>query len=397
VTKKLDIWPALPIVVHHRPYRKGKLDNLIAAIKHNDRVCNIDFRAFFDTSQLEEVVSVMQVPFPALTDLKLVSNEAFETVTVIPDSFLGGSAPRLQRLHLEGISFPGLPKLLLSATDLVSLQLHLPHSGYISPDAMVTCLSALVRLKSFTLEFESRQSRQDRESRHLPPPTRTLLPALTLLRFKGVREYAEDLMTWIDAPLLHRLRIAFFNEPVPNIPRLSHFINRIPKFQALDEARVIFSDSGVRAAFPLPIQTIGYEALVLGILWDESVGQLSSLARLCRSLLPTLAKVERLHIYGEGSLRPLHWSGAIQHSHWLELLHLFTGAKDLYLSEDLAPCISPLLRQLVGERTTEVLPAVQNLFLYEYQQQQRRPVEEGIKNFVAPHQLSEHPIAVWSI
>jgi hypothetical protein len=54
VTKKLDIWPALPIVVHHRPYRKGKLDNLIAAIKHNDRVCNIDFRTFFDISQLEE-------------------------------------------------------------------------------------------------------------------------------------------------------------------------------------------------------------------------------------------------------------------------------------------------------------------------------------------------------
>jgi hypothetical protein len=381
VTKKLDIWPALPIVVHHRPYRKGKLDNLIAAIKHNDRVCNIDFRTFFDMSQLEEVVSVMQVPFPALTDLKLVSNEAFETATVIPDSFLCGSAPRLQHLHLEGISFPGLPKLLLSATDLVSLQLHLPHSCYISPDAMVTCLSALVRLKSFALEFESPQSRQDRESRHLPPPTRTLLPALTLLRFKGDREYAEDLMPQIDTPLLHRIHITFLNEPIPHIPHLSQFINRIPKFQALDDARVVFSDDEIRVAFPLPMRTIEYEALVLGISWDEPVGRLSSLAHLCRSCLPTLAMVEQLYIYGEGYFRPLHWLKSIQHSCWLELLHLFTGARNLYLSEELASCILPVLRQLVGESTTEVLPALQNLFSY----QQRRHVGEGVENVVAAH------------
>jgi hypothetical protein len=326
----------------------------------------------------------MQVPFPALTDLKLVLNKAFETVTVIPDSFLGGSTPRLQRLHLEGISFPGLPKVLWSATDLVSLQLwDLPHSYYISPDVMVTCLSALVCLKSFTLEFESPQSRQDRESRHLPPPTRTLLPALTLLRFKGVYEYAEDLMTRIDAPLLHRLHITFFNETVPKIPHLSQFINRIPKFQAFDDASVAFSDDDVRVTLS--------EGLVLGILWDE-FGQLSSLVRLCGSSLPTLAMVEQLYIHGEGSFRPFHWLKGIQHSCWLELLHLFTGARNLYLSEELAPCILPVLQQLVGESTTEVLPTLQNLFLY----QQRRPVGEGVENFVAAHQLSKHPIAVWS-
>jgi len=382
VLAKLDIWPALPIVVYHRPHRKEKMDNLIAAIKHNDRVCNIEFCSSFDILQLEEVMSAMQVPFPALTDLKIVSFEAFKTVTVIPDSFLGGSTPRLQRLHLEGISFPGLPKVLLSATDLVSLQLwDLPHSFYISPDVMVTCLSALVRLKLFTLEFKSPQSRQDRESRHLPPPTRTLLPALTLLTFNGVYEYAEDLMTRIDAPLLRRLHITFFNETVPNIPHLSQFINRIPKFQALDDAHVAFFDDDVRVTLS--------GRLVLGILWDE-FGQLSSLARLCRSSLPTLAMVEQLYISGDVS----HSLEGIQHSHWLELLHLFTGAKNLYLSEETAPCISHVLRQLVGERTTEVLPALQNLFLYGYQQ--GSPVRGGIENFVAARQLSGHPIAVHS-
>ena len=184
VVEKLDIWPALPIVVYQHGFLKRRLNNLIAAIKHNDRVCKIDLHSFFDVWQLERIVSEMQVPFPALKDLELVMDKGSETVMVIPDSFLGGSSPRLRRLHLGGVLFPGLPKLLLSATDLVSLQLrHLPHSFDISPDAMVTYLSTLGRLKLFTLEFKSSQSRQGRKSRRLTPPTRTLLPALTSLRF----------------------------------------------------------------------------------------------------------------------------------------------------------------------------------------------------------------------
>ena len=395
VKKMLDAWPALPIVVYYPykdlDYQDQNMVNLIAAIKHNDRVCKIDFCTFHDVSQLEEVVSAMQVPFPALTDLEFVFVEEFETEVVIPDSFLDGSAPRLQRLHLAGISFPGLPKLLLSATDLVSLQLHLPHFWYISPDAMVTCLSASVRLKLFTLKFESRQ---DRDSRHLPPPTPTLLPALTSFRFQGVYEYAEDLMARIGAPLLHRLYITLFNETVPITPQLSQFINRIPSFRALNGARIAFSDDEVRITFPLPIRRIGYEGLVLGISWDNSVGQLSFLARLCRSFLPTLAMVEQLYIYGEGSLSPLHWPENILHSQWLELLHLFTGAKNLFLSDDLAPCISTILRQLAGERRTEVFPALENLFLHEYQQ--LWSVKEGFEAFVAARQLSGQPITLRS-
>jgi F-box-like len=404
VTEKLDIWPALPIVLYHHFYPGQKMDNLIAALKYNDRVCKIDFRMVL---RLEEVVSVMQVPFPALTDLTLF---LFERATVIPDLFLGGSAPRLQHLYLDCIPFPGLPKLLLSATHLVSLCLHnLPHSCYISPDAMATCLSALVRLKHFSLEFESPQSRQDRENRHLPPPTHILLPALTLLRFQGAHKYVEDLMALIDAPSLHCFHITFFNETVPNIPNLFEFINRIPKFQALDDARVTLSDDEVRVTlsdndikftvFGDEIRVTIPEGLVLGISWDRSVGHLSSLARNCRPFLPAIATVEQLYIYGDRTSRALlRWS-EIQHSHWLELLHLFTGAKNLYLSKDLVPYISPVLRQLVEERTTEttqVLPALQNLFLYEFQQQ--RPVEEGIESFVAARQLSGRPIVVrsWS-
>ena len=119
----------------------------------------------------------MQEPFPALTHLVLSSD--IEPAPVVPGSFMGGSAPRLQDLRLEGVPIPGLPKLLSSATDLVHLILRrIPHSGYISPEAIVTCLSSLPRLEKLYLGFESPRSRPNRETRRPPPLTRFVLPAL---------------------------------------------------------------------------------------------------------------------------------------------------------------------------------------------------------------------------
>jgi hypothetical protein len=57
----------------------------------------------------------MQEPFPELTHLYLWLYD--ETVPVLTDSFLGGSAPLLQFLELNGIPYAGLPKLLLSGTE----------------------------------------------------------------------------------------------------------------------------------------------------------------------------------------------------------------------------------------------------------------------------------------
>ena len=65
----------------------------------------------------------------------------------------------------------------------------IPHSGYISPKAMVAPLSVLSSLEKFHLEFISPQSSPGLESQHLHPPTRSILPALVKFHFKGVTEY----------------------------------------------------------------------------------------------------------------------------------------------------------------------------------------------------------------
>ena len=289
------------------------------------------------------------------------------------------------------ISFPGLPDLLLSSTGLVSLELRrVPHSWYISPDAMVTHLSALTRLESLILGFKFRRSRPDRESRRSPPPIRTIIPALTRFKFEGATEYAEDLVTRIDTLRLDNLDITFFPETVLDISNLSQFISRrVPKFQTPDEARVTFSYDYITAKLFFP--AAGHERFVLGILGDESARRLSSFIHLCRPFLPAFARVERLYIYQYGNRRQ-RWEDMFHWQAWQDfplLLYFFTHAKDLYVSSEVTTYIVPFLKHLVGERTTEVLPALQNLFLHK-----GLSGHTDIEDFIAARELSGQPIVV---
>lgn len=172
--KALEVWPSLPIVIKGDYHSNPGQDNLMAALEHNDRICEIKLW-FVSSSLWERVSGVMQVPFPRLTHLDLW----FTDPSPVPDWFLGRSAPRLRKLALKGASFSRLPRLLLSAPGLVELTLrNIPHSGYIPPKAMVDCLSTLTRLRELDFSFNSPRSRPNRGSRHPPLPTRTLLPSL---------------------------------------------------------------------------------------------------------------------------------------------------------------------------------------------------------------------------
>jgi hypothetical protein len=365
------------------------VDNVIVALKHNNRICRINL-CDIPRSQLEKVLAAMQQPFPALTYLRF---QPGDTVPIDSDSFLGGlTAPRLQELILDRISFPGLPKLLLSATHLVHLRLGtIPHSGYIPPQAMATCLTVLTMLESLLIEFESFRCRPDRRSRRPrpPPPTPTLLPVLTKLCFKGVSEYLEDLVAQIDAPILDKLDITFFHQLIFDTPQLTQFITRTPKFKAHDEARVFFADWHVWVTLPQAHDG----GLELAISCSHSDWQLSSLAQVCSSSFPQplISAVEHLYIL-ENRFSHLRWQDNIESSQWLELLRPFTAVKGLYISREFAPRIAPALQELVGERETEVLPALQTLFLEETIPSGH--IQETIGRFVAARQLASHPVVV---
>ena len=91
---------------------------MVAALEseHSNRICEIYIE--MTNSRWERFTEAMQKPFPELTHLQVWTHDV---VPVLPDSFLGGSAPRLRTLELESIPFPSIPKLLLSANRLVKL------------------------------------------------------------------------------------------------------------------------------------------------------------------------------------------------------------------------------------------------------------------------------------
>jgi len=118
------------------------------------------------------------------------------------------------------------------------------------------------------------------------------------------------------------------------------------------------------------------------------------LAQVCSSSLYLISSLEHLYIHEtEYTFQP-NWPDNIEDVQWLELLRPFTTVKTLYLSRDITSRIAPALQELVGERATEVLPALQSLFLEELHPLGR--VQEAIDKFVAARQLSNHPTIVVS-
>jgi hypothetical protein len=87
-----------------------------------------------------------------------------------------------------------------------------------------------------------------------------------------------------------------------------------------------------------------------------------------------------------------NWQDDMEDTQWLDLLRPFTSVKDWRLSEYSVPFIAPALQELSGERVTDVLPALQNLFFTG--PMPSGPVKEAIQKFIAARQLAGFPVTV---
>ena len=149
VREMLDVWPPFPIEI--LSFDLG--DNTIAALEHRDRICTFRVNLNLTCSQLERFTTVTREPFPALTSLHIWSEDG--TLPVLPVTFSKGFAPRLRSLVLKRVPFQTIPQLVLSFNDLSELFLEaIPYIGYTSPEAMVTGLAALTKLRMLYINFE---------------------------------------------------------------------------------------------------------------------------------------------------------------------------------------------------------------------------------------------------
>ena len=395
LTKTLDMWPELPIVIHvddEKFCRPPGVGDVISMLKRHDRVCQISIDSA-PNSLLKEVAT-MSASFPALVELKLASFE--DDPLVLPDSFLSG-APHLQSLNLWGIPFPGIGKLPLSTHNLVFLSLgFLPPSRDFSPDAMVDILSALTKLKTLHLNFDHSEIPQisaHRASQRTPVPTRVALPTLTTFAFYGDSDYLENMVSCIDAPL-DRIFVTFSNQLVFfDMPLLRDFICRTGIFYTPNRLDTFLSYIDARIALSHQNRDNNLEVFNLEIPYPSGAVelQLSSLAQACSKFLPPLPSLEHLAIYNS-KLFPFRWRHGVNNNQWMELLRPFTTVKDLILDELVVFSVAQALQELVGEQVTEILPVLQNIFLEGTPSSDLVP--EGIAKFVGARELSGHPVIV---
>ena len=395
----LDTWPNLPIHIlcatadGYKAWRWHGENNLIAALEHTDRICQIQLDG--PGSQLEGILLAMRKPFPALTGLDISSSGDTDLGAMAgsPEAFLGGCAQHLRSCKLWEVEFLGIWKLLLTANHLVTLILwNIPHSMYASPKELVTYLSTMPNLESLSIGFRSPQSThnwRDQLNRLLSPLARVVLPSLTNLEFQVESEYIEDFITRIDVPLLDNVDITFFDQPIFHTSRLQDFLARFEKFKAPSRGSVMFWGTS-SIAFELELEP---GCLSFGIACGELGRQVSSMTQLSGSSLCLASALKRLDVRWGFSL-VLDRQDEAENTQWLDLLRPFTGLKDLHLGKGFVLRIALALQELPGERVTEALPALQNLFIEGLELS--GPIQEALGQFVAARQLSGLPVVIHS-
>jgi hypothetical protein len=399
LTKTLDIWPQLPIVIHVDDKEDRSLPSVtdvISVLERNDRVCKM-FIDDVPNSSLEAVVATSE-PFPALIELELAS---FKVDTpILPDSFLGGSVPSLRSLKLWGIPFPALGKLLLSTRELVALSLeYIPISGFVSPEAMVVILSALTGLQSLHLGFETPEFWTPEPNRRPSALTRVMLPALITFEFAGNGKYLGDIASRIDAPLDHiAVTVTSYdqNRREFNFPLLRDFVCRTKILNAPHRAEMSFSNSYSMISLFQRKEGGDFKVLNLAIPCYTSnwtTDSLSVLAQACSSLLVPLPSLEHLNIYkSKYEILLLQWENEVEKSQWMVLLCPFITVKDLVLDKPVVLSVASALQELIEEQVTEILPSLQTIFLEGFQLSS--PVPEGIAKFIAAWELYGRPVVV---
>jgi hypothetical protein len=342
----LDIWPELPILIRWTArLRDAGLDDIIAALEHNDRVCEIEVDHPTDYAW-GRIMEAMQRPFPLLTGLHLWSlADDDDNLLALPDSLLNGSATRLRSLSIEGVPFPALPNLLLSASNLLCLSLEdIPPSGYISSATMIDHLSSLTKLEELRIVFRS--SHLGQETRRPPPAARFVLPVLSQFTFQGGSEYLADIFGSIDTPLLQYSNITFLDLITFRMSQTSSFIGytSTKPIEGLHRAHLLFNHDWLKITLSSPKLSLVFSVKYTGI---ESLWQFRSLNRVYYRLSPVLANNERYDFRQFGDERPSPlWAARMANASWLELLRPLAAIKHLYLSEGVALCLAPTLKRL---------------------------------------------------
>ncbi|KAI0298251.1 hypothetical protein BC826DRAFT_1184419 [Russula brevipes] len=363
VRAALDIWPVLPLEIEYYFRTWEMRDDIIAALEHHDRVRKIALGGV-SNPLWEILVTALRMPFPELTSLRLFSDG--RSVPVLPDSFLGGSAPLLVTSSISTLSSSPF------GIHFARIDGRLP---VLAEQAQIT--RVWIRIASIS----------PRPTQSTPADTRCP-PALSHLWFEGMVDYSEDLVARIDTPALNHLYMEFFMDLVFDIPHFKQFIGRAKGPNLSNAAELWFDPQSIRFHLDQPHGPIYLHVRCKRIDW-----QLDSMTRLCGQLSPFFSSIERFDLVWDGISAESEGKDDMESTQFLEIFQSFPAIRSLHVSKTLVPFISRALQELIGESATEVLPNLHDLFLEGFIR--FGSIQEDIQPFIEARRLSGQPVAVY--
>ena len=384
-TDILHLWPTLPLTVRFKATRESTFfpKNIIAVLRLIGRVEQVEL--YVTSSMVASLAEMIQKPSQALESISITVEDATGASIPVRNlfKFLGGSAPHLKEIKLDGIfyPFPKLRQVLLSTNNLVELRLFkIPNAVYFSPDDLVTGLSTLVRLKSLSVGFYF-------TAVHPPPnvthslPQRTTLPSLTSLDFYGATEYLEEFIARVNSPALCKINIRLFNQIFFEIPQFCQFILRPNTLGSPTWIIVTHSTESVSVLLILNEN----RNFVLGTSCRRLDWQLSFVTEIFNQLSSLLSSVRSLTIQKGDGLPSME---DIDSRQWLELFRSFIHVTLVRVSEE--QLVPSIVQTLATEDMATALPELFSLHLEKYSG--TPSVVEAAKQFVATRRLSGHAV-----
>jgi len=384
----LATWPSFPLVLRFKcPKMKSLPRNLVFALRYPDRICELDL--VLPSSMIGLITEAIQEPFLELERIQITSKDKKETPVL--STLLGGSAPRLKRIELDGVvvPFPSLRQLLLSTINLTLLQLHnITSTSYFSSD-VITVLShpALARLIALDIQFRLSAFHSTLSRARPPPLTHATLSSLVRLWYRGTSDYWEEFVAQIDSPVLTNIRITFLNQLIFNIQETCQFLSRMDRLKFLHKVVVGFFTGFVSIELCQRERRTWMWECNLKIICSQLDWQLSSATQILSQLSPLLPNVKRLDIRTSPTLPT--GNEDVDSAQWLELFQLFPHSHTLFVAEPLGPCIAHALVDMV----TETLPAFSLLSLSGYRKSPS--AAEAVEKFVTMRTLSGHKVSVY--
>ncbi|KAH9956234.1 hypothetical protein BGW80DRAFT_1389067 [Lactifluus volemus] len=201
-------------------------------------------------------------------------------------------------------------------------------------------------------------------------------------------------MARTDAPLLHTMRIIFFNQLVFRIQQLLRFIGNTPHM-SFDTARIHSDTPYITMAFSSTTRTSSIDRLTFHISCRGVDWQVSSLAQLCNQLSESfvMSSIEILTINEIRVVSPSTLEDVMDATQWLELFHPFTAIHTLRISQAMVSHVVSALRGLGEESSAEVLPALDSLYLEDYRASGSE--QPDIEPFIIARHRCNYPVNIY--